>query len=76
MLMLCDKNCFACKWDDCINDEITQQDLDELEAMDKALFPDENPRREYFRMKNRQRDKEKERKRKREYRQRRKEKRG
>ncbi len=39
--MLCDKNCFACKWEDCINDEITDEDLDELEAMDRALFPED-----------------------------------
>lgn len=39
--MLCDKNCFSCKWDDCINDEITQQDLDELAEMDKNLFPED-----------------------------------
>lgn len=41
ILVLCDKNCFSCKWDDCINDEITQQDLDELEAMDRELFPED-----------------------------------
>lgn len=84
--MLCDKNCFSCKWDDCINDEITPNDTKEIEEMDKWLFPEEEKRkkhyrdnREYYREKNREwhrKNRDKATARKREWRMRRKEKRG
>lgn len=78
--MLCNKNCFECEWDDCINDEVTQQDTIELEEMDKWLFPEEEKIRMNRQMKNKKyysRNKEKVLAQKREqYRQRRREKRG
>jgi hypothetical protein len=78
--MLCNKNCFECEWDDCINDEVTRQDTIELEEMDKWLFPEEEKIRMNRQMKNKKyysRNKEKVLAQKREqYRQRRREKRG
>lgn len=78
--MLCNKNCFECEWDDCINDEVTRQDTIELEEMDKWLFPEEEKIRVNRQMKNKKyysRNKEKVLAQKREqYRQRRREKRG
>lgn len=38
-MCVCDKDCFNCKFEDCINDELDQEDSAELDKLDEILIP-------------------------------------